>query len=75
MNAVVSPALSLSDDARHLASAVLQPDGTAFDWAAVRRLLQAPGDALPILRHVLSAGNAAPQAALSGRRNGRAARG
>lgn len=59
MNAVVSPVLSLSDDARHLASTVLQPDGTAFDWPAVRRLLQVPGDALPILRHVLGAGNAA----------------
>ncbi len=59
MNAVVSPVLSLSDDARQLASAVLQPDGLAFDWPAVRRLLQAPGDALPILRHLLGAGNSA----------------
>jgi len=59
MNAVVGPVLSLSDDARHLASAVLQPDGATFDWPAVRRLLHADGDALPILKHVLAAGNAA----------------
>ena len=59
MNAAASPALSLTDDARHLASAVLQPDGAAFDWPAVRTLLQADGDARLILRHVLNAGNAA----------------
>ncbi len=59
MSAVVSPALSLSDEARQLAGIVLQQDGTAFDWPAVRRLLQVPGEALPTLKHALSAGNAA----------------
>jgi [protein-PII] uridylyltransferase len=59
MNAAASPALSLTDDARHLASTVLQPDGVAFDWPAVRALLRADGDARLILRHVLNAGNAA----------------
>jgi [protein-PII] uridylyltransferase len=59
MNMAASPALSLTDDARHLASTVLQPDGAAFDWPAVRALLQADGDARLILRHVLNAGNAA----------------
>jgi len=59
MSATVVPALSLSHDSRQLASEVLQSDGTAFDWPAVRRFLQAPSDALPILIHVLRAGNAA----------------
>ena len=59
MNAVAGPLLSLSDDDRLLAASVLQADGMAFDWPAVRRLLQAPGDTLPILRHLLAAGKAA----------------
>jgi len=59
MSAVISPALTLSDEARELAASVLQQDGTTFDWSAVRRLLQAAGDALPVLKSGLSAGNAA----------------
>ena len=59
MSAVASPAMSLSDDARQLAATVLQPDGQAVDWAAVRRLVQAPGDALKVLKQALTAGDAA----------------
>ena len=59
MNEVASAVLSVPDEARQLAAGVLQPDGTAFDWPAVRRLLQQAGAALPILRQTLAAGNAA----------------
>ncbi|MEO8444646.1 MAG: nucleotidyltransferase domain-containing protein, partial [Gammaproteobacteria bacterium] len=51
--------MSLSADEQHLAATALQPDGLAFDWPAVRRLLQADGDSLPVLRKVLAAGSAA----------------
>ena len=59
MNAIASPLLSLSDEARHMAASVLQPDGSAFDWPAVRRCLQEPGEPLAMLRQVLASGNAA----------------
>ncbi|MEZ5564371.1 MAG: [protein-PII] uridylyltransferase [Gammaproteobacteria bacterium] len=59
MNAVVSPALSLSAESRQLAATVLQSDGSAFDWSAVRRLLLAPGSTLQVLKGVLTTGDAA----------------
>ncbi len=59
MNTAVSPVLSLGTEARELAAAVLQPDGAAMDWAAVRQLLNVPGAAVARLRHTLAAGNAA----------------
>ncbi len=59
MTVVVGPVLGMSDDTRQLATEVLQADGSGFDWPAVRRLLQRPGEVLPILIHVLGAGNAA----------------
>ncbi len=59
MNTATGPVLSLSADEQHLAATALQPDGLAFDWPAVRRLLQADGDSLPVLRKVLAAGSAA----------------
>ncbi len=72
MNAVISPALTLSDEARELAASVLQQDGTTFDWAAVRRLLQTAGDAVPAMKSGLSAGNAAlKQRFLAGESAGR----
>ena len=59
MSTAPGPALSLGDEARQLAASVLQPDGNTFDWAAVRTLLQAEGDARKVLRHVLNAGDSA----------------
>lgn len=59
MNQVTSSALSLSDEARQLAAHVLTPDSSAFDWVAVRRLLENSGEILVVLKHALGAGNAA----------------
>lgn len=53
------PVLTLPDEARELATTVLQSDGAVLDWSAIRSLLSAPGDAVVQLRHTLVAVNAA----------------